>query len=235
MNRYECLVGQVAIVTGAAKGLGLGISRRLARDGMSVVLADVDEASMNAAAHEIGGAAGEVCDVADAEAVDRLVARTVSRHGRLDLMVANAGIGGGVPVAEMSNEAFRRIIAVNLEGTFYCCRAAARVMLAQRTGVIITVGSIFGQDTPPRSGAPVPTEHPRQESLPSPTRSLANWVRTAFGSTASARATWPRKCTGRPSAGGRRSKECPLRKRATVCALSSRLAAMAKRRILRAL
>ncbi len=153
MNRYECLVGQVAIVTGAAKGLGLGISRRLARDGMSVVLADVDEASMNAAAHEIGGAAGQVCDVADAEAVDRLVARTVSRHGRLDLMVANAGIGGGVPVAEMSDEAFRRIIAVNLEGTFYCCRAAARVMLAQRTGVIITVGSIFDQDTPPRSGA----------------------------------------------------------------------------------
>ena len=141
-------------MTGAARGLGLGIAHRLVRDGASVVLADVDGPGVVAAAHGLGaGAHGEACDVADAAAVERLVKATVDRHGRLDLMVANAGIGGGAPLVEMTDGAFRRIIAVNLEGTFYCCRAAARIMLLQRSGVILTVGSIFGRDTPPRSGA----------------------------------------------------------------------------------
>ena len=66
--------------------------------------------------------------------------------------MANAGIGGGGPLAEMADEAFRRIVAVNLEGTFFCCRAAARVMIPQGSGVIVTVGSIFGRDTPAGSG-----------------------------------------------------------------------------------
>ena len=147
------LAGQVAIVTGAARGLGLGIARRLAEDGARVVLVDVDPAVREAAAGIGRGVEAEGCDVADSAAVDRLVAGVAARHGRLDVLVANAGIGGGGPVVEMSDEAFRRIVAVNLEGVFFCCRAAARVMLRQRSGVLITVGSVFGRDTPARSAA----------------------------------------------------------------------------------
>jgi sorbitol-6-phosphate 2-dehydrogenase len=144
---------RVAIVTGAAQGLGLGIATRLAEDGARVVLADISDAT-HAVAAEIGpGVTAQVCDVADSAAVDRLVAAAVEQHGYLDVMVANAGVGGGAPIVEMTDEAFRRILAVNLEGTFYCCRAAARVMIPRQSGSIVTVGSIFGRDTPARSAA----------------------------------------------------------------------------------
>ena len=147
------LAGQIAIVTGAAQGLGFGIARRLAQDGARVVLVDVAE-SVHGAAAEIGPeAVARVCDVADSSAVDRLVAEAVEQHGQIDVMVANAGIGGGAPIVDMTDEAFRRIIAVNLEGTFYCCRAAARAMIPRRSGAIVTVGSIFGRDTPAGSAA----------------------------------------------------------------------------------
>jgi NAD(P)-dependent dehydrogenase (short-subunit alcohol dehydrogenase family) len=81
------------------------------------------------------------------------VASIVANYGRLDILVANAGVGGGGPLAEMGDDAFRRIVAVNLEGTFYCCRAATRAMIPRGGGLIVTVGSIFGRDTPAGSGA----------------------------------------------------------------------------------
>ena len=147
------LYDQVAIVTGAAQGLGLGIATRLAEDGARVVLGDISDA-IHAVAAGIGpGVTAQVCDVADSAAVDRLVAAAVEQHGYLDTMVANAGVGGGAPIVEMTDEALRRILAVNLEGTFYCCRAAARVMIPRQSGSIVTVGSIFGRDTPARSAA----------------------------------------------------------------------------------
>ncbi|HEY8601846.1 MAG TPA: SDR family NAD(P)-dependent oxidoreductase, partial [Thermomicrobiales bacterium] len=141
------LADQVALVTGAAQGLGLGIARRLAADGARVVLAD-RAAAVLAVAGQLPGASGRLCDVADPAAVDRLVAAIVADFGRLDILVANAGIGGGGPVVDMADDAFHRIVAVNLAGTFYCCRAAARAMIPRESGVIITVGSIFGRDTP---------------------------------------------------------------------------------------
>ncbi len=145
--------GKVAIVTGAARGLGFGIARRLHQDGARVILADIDPEVVAGAATVGERASGERCDVADSAAVDRLVLGALARFERLDVMVANAGIGGGGPIAEMSDDAFRRIVAVNLEGTFFCCRAAARAMMPEQSGVILTVGSIFGQDTPANSGA----------------------------------------------------------------------------------
>ncbi|MFT4039809.1 MAG: SDR family NAD(P)-dependent oxidoreductase [Thermomicrobiales bacterium] len=147
------LSGQIAIVTGAAQGLGLGIAARLAAEGARVVLADVSEA-VHASAAGIGPqAAARVCDVADPAAVDCLVAETAEQHGRLDIMVANAGVGGGGPLVEMTDDRFRRILAVNLEGTFFCCRAAARVMIPRQSGSIVTLGSIFGRDTPAGAAA----------------------------------------------------------------------------------
>jgi len=147
------LDGQVAIVTGAANGLGLATARRLLRDGAQVVLADISTEDLDALSDLGERASTARCDVAVSQAVDQLVSATVARFGKLDIMVANAGIGGGASVADMSDEGFRQITAVNLEGTFYCCRAAARVMQPAGSGVILTVGSIFGQDPPVGSAA----------------------------------------------------------------------------------
>ena len=96
---------------------------------------------------------GAACDVSDSAAVDNAVSEVVQQHGHLDVMVCNAGIGGGAPVAELSDELFRRIIDVNLFGVFACCRAAAKAMIPRRSGVIVTIGSVFGQDPPAGSGA----------------------------------------------------------------------------------
>jgi NAD(P)-dependent dehydrogenase (short-subunit alcohol dehydrogenase family) len=144
--------GKVAIVTGAARGLGLGIAARLVEDGMTVVLSDVASDLETVAASLGANALARRCDVSDASQVDTLVDEAVGRQGRLDLFVANAGIGAGGPIAEMDDETYRRIVAVNLDGVFFSCRAAARVMIAQGSGCIVTVGSIFGRDTPAKSG-----------------------------------------------------------------------------------
>lgn len=139
--------GQAVLVTGAARGLGRGVAERFVREGARVWLADVDPLVTTAAA-EVGAEAGVVCDVADSAAVDALVATIVDAADRLDVAVANAGVGGGGRLVDMTDEAIRRIIAINLEGVAFTCRAAARTMLPRGSGVIVTVGSVFGQDTP---------------------------------------------------------------------------------------
>ncbi len=144
---------KVAIVTGAARGLGLSTARKLAADGASVVIADVREPDPDVVTSVDSRLRFMQCDVSISQEVDRLVDTVLDQAGRLDIMVANAGIGGGGPVVELTDDVFRTILAVNLEGAFYCCRAAARVMIPNRCGVIITVGSIFGRDTPARSSA----------------------------------------------------------------------------------
>jgi sorbitol-6-phosphate 2-dehydrogenase len=143
---------RVAIVTGAARGLGLDVARRLLHDGMAVFMADVEEGVADAASRLGIRAFAAVCDVRDSAQVDSLVQTTVTRLGRLDLFVANAGVGGGGPIAEMSDEAYRQIVGVNLDGAFFSCRAAARAMIPARTGSIVTIGSIFGRDTPAGAG-----------------------------------------------------------------------------------
>lgn len=147
------LAGQIAIVTGAARGLGLAIARRLLDDGVTVILADVQPPDIEIENHLGPNAFVTVCDVADSASVDELVSMTIQRFGRLDIMVANAGIGGGGLVVDMTDDVFRRILSVNLEGAFYCCRAAARAMIPARAGAILTLGSIFGRDTPARTAA----------------------------------------------------------------------------------
>jgi len=143
---------RVAIVTGAARGLGLDIAQRLLRDGMAVFMADVDEGVSEAASRLGRGAIAALCDVRDAGQVDSLAQTAVTQLGRLDLFVANAGVGGGGPIAEMSDEAYRQIVGVNLDGAFFSCRAAARAMIPAGAGSIVTVGSIFGRDTPAGAG-----------------------------------------------------------------------------------
>jgi NAD(P)-dependent dehydrogenase (short-subunit alcohol dehydrogenase family) len=139
------------LVTGGANGLGLGVTQRFVAEGANVWIADIDPDTEAIAAEH--GAIGVVCDVSDSGQVDAVVAALAERHGGLDVAVANAGIGGGGPIVEMTDERYRRIIAVNLDGVYFTCRAAARVMLPAGAGVIVTVGSVFGRDTPAGSSA----------------------------------------------------------------------------------
>lgn len=137
------LEGRSAIVTGAAHGLGLAIARRYAAEGAHVVLADVDAEAGEAAATALGGTFVRT-DVADRTSVQSLVDVAVERHGRLDVMVANAGITGGAPFLELGDDLFDRVIAVNLRGVFLCNQIAGRQFVAQGSGgAIVNTASIL--------------------------------------------------------------------------------------------
>lgn len=149
MQRID-LTGQVAIVTGSGRGLGLAFARELARAGAAVVVNDIDPATAEAAVSSIvadgGKAVCEVVAVGDAEAADRLVSRAVQTWGRLDLMCANAGILRDKVLWNMSDEDFDAVVHTHLRGTFTCARAAVRQMRAQGTGGrLVLIASPAGQ------------------------------------------------------------------------------------------
>jgi meso-butanediol dehydrogenase/(S,S)-butanediol dehydrogenase/diacetyl reductase len=132
------LDGKVAIVTGAARGIGRAIALRLADDGAAVAVADLNLDGVQSVAGEIEGVGGRAAavqvDVADTGATSALVAETVERFGRLDVMVANAGIIQVKPLLELSAEDWDRTFAVNVRGVFLSFQAAARQMVAQGGG-----------------------------------------------------------------------------------------------------
>lgn len=138
------LSGKVAIVTGAARGIGLACATRLAADGAKVVLADVNQDTGTAAAKAIGDAAIFVpCDVGDKAKVDALVAATVAAHGGVDICIANAGIIHTGDFLDIDEADFDRVIRVNLKGAFLTGQAVARRMVEQgRGGAIVNMSSI---------------------------------------------------------------------------------------------
>jgi NAD(P)-dependent dehydrogenase (short-subunit alcohol dehydrogenase family) len=145
------LVGQVAVVTGAAQGLGMGIAEELARRGATVLLADVQLARVVEAAASLSGQGlntkGIELNIADSSQVGRCFQQVVESHARLDILVNNAGVGQNVaPVVELSDEEWQRVLGITLTGTFYCCRAAARIMEKQGSGAIVNIASINGQN-----------------------------------------------------------------------------------------
>ncbi len=138
--------GRVALVTGGGKGIGRAICRAFAREGARVAVADIDfpAASETAGrAGEEGGAALPVeVDVARAGQVERTVAWTVERFGRLDVLVNSAGLAYQGDAVETDEENWDRLLGVNLKGTWLCCKYAIPRMLAGGGGVIINLGSI---------------------------------------------------------------------------------------------
>lgn len=146
----KLLDGQIALVTGAAQGLGLEIAATLARNGASVILADVQQPKAVAAAAKLveQGLSAEAAElnIADSGSVARCFDRVAAR-GRLDILVNNAGVGQKVAaVTELSDEEWQRVIGITLTGTFYCCRAAGRIMERQGAGSIVNIASINGQN-----------------------------------------------------------------------------------------
>jgi 3-oxoacyl-[acyl-carrier protein] reductase len=141
----DALAGKVALVTGAAQGIGLAIARTLAGYGASVVLADVDADKAQEAAKSVTGhALGLAMNVARGDEVAAGIARVMSECGRLDVLVNNAGITRDGLLIRMKEEDWDRVIEVNLKGTFHCTKAALGVMIKQRSGRIISIASIVG-------------------------------------------------------------------------------------------
>jgi len=138
--------GKVAIVTGAASGFGAGIARLFAEHGAAVVLADVNGDGAKAVAAEIvrdgGEARPEVVDVTSREDLDAVVRRTTDEHGRLDVMVNNAGIPmRPTPLEDVDDATYERLASINMYGVFAGCRAAIPAMKQQGAGVILNMAS----------------------------------------------------------------------------------------------
>ncbi len=142
--------GRTALVTGAARGIGLAISKRFVKDGARVAMLDVDR-DVEAAAKALGESAlAIVADVTRPEDVERAVKTVHDRWGRLDVVVNNAGITGGSKLTwEVSDEEWQRVIACDLTSVFLVSRAAVRLMLGQGSGRIVNIASIAGKEGNP--------------------------------------------------------------------------------------
>jgi 3-oxoacyl-[acyl-carrier protein] reductase len=135
----------VALVTGAARGIGEATARRLAQEGAQVTVADLDAEGAERVAGEIAGSsAGSLavtCDVADPAQVQQMMDRTLERFGRLDILVNNAGILRDNLLFKMSDEDWDRVLSVHLRGAFLCARAAQKPMVERTYGRIISLSS----------------------------------------------------------------------------------------------
>ena len=142
--------GQVAVVTGGAAGIGAGIAARLAAEGARIALWDADEAALAAAPADHR----QVLDVTDAAAVARAASTTEAALGRIDILVASAGITGpNAPVATYPVDAWRRVIEVNLTGVFLTNRAVVPIMQRNDYGRIVNIASVAGKEGNPNASA----------------------------------------------------------------------------------
>ena len=137
------LKDRVCIVTGGAQGIGEACARRFAREGAVAVIADVDSARGQAVAAELGGLF-VACDVGDKAQVDTLVAQTVLKFGRIDVLVNNAGIFKAADFLDVSEADFDAVLRVNLKGSFLAGQAVAREMAKAGKGAIVNMSSVNG-------------------------------------------------------------------------------------------
>lgn len=147
--------GRVALVTGAATGIGFEIARRIAAEGGKVAVADINGERAGHAAASIGkAAAGIAVDVADEASVGAAFARAESQFGGLDILVNSAGITGPNATLETYSAAdWRKVMDINLNGTFLCCRAAVPLMRKRGYGRIVNIASIAGKEGNPNASA----------------------------------------------------------------------------------
>src|SRR5262245_3892165 len=143
VNASEPLTGKVAVITGAARGIGYAVAQTYAAQGATVVVSDIDESAAAAAAQNLPDATAQSCDVRDEHSVGELFDHTMHQHGKVDIVVANAGIATTSPLLDMSFDTWRTVMSINLDGVFLTLQHAARAMIASQTaGSIITMASV---------------------------------------------------------------------------------------------
>jgi NAD(P)-dependent dehydrogenase (short-subunit alcohol dehydrogenase family) len=147
LEHYD-LAGRVAVVTGGGRGIGRATAEALAEVGASVVIAEIDPTSGAATAQALREAGRQAefvqLDVTRPAEVERVAGEIQDRHGRIDVLVANAGIAINSPAEDTSDEEWRRVVDLNLNGVFWCDRAFGRRMLQAGRGSIVNIGSMSG-------------------------------------------------------------------------------------------
>lgn len=142
------LLGKVSLITGAAQGIGLATAKKFAQEGAKVVVCDIHAEAVNAAVAQCQAldaqVEGHTMDVTQRDQVDAVVAAVLARHGRIDVLVNNAGITQDARLQNMTQAQFDRVIDVNLRGVFHCAQAVANTMVAQGSGVILNASSVVG-------------------------------------------------------------------------------------------
>ncbi len=136
---------KIAIVTGAAQGIGKSIAELLIQDGILVVLLDYNERELSKAAFDlskIGKCSSFIVDVSDSGKVDNVVHEIMNMYGSIDILINNAGVAAFGTLEDADDITLERVLGVNFKGTFYMCRAVAPVMKAQKSGKILNVSSI---------------------------------------------------------------------------------------------
>ncbi len=180
------LAGKAALVTGAARGIGKAIALALAKEGCDLVVADLDELGIRRVAQEIEDLGRKALpvrvDVTSLEDVKRVFTLAVEKFGKLDILVNNAGIIKRGTIEDHRDEDWELVMAVNLKGTYYCCREAARIMKLQNWGRIINISSVAG-----KTGdiASAPSYGPSKAAVNALTKSLAREL-APFGITVNA-------------------------------------------------
>ncbi|MGB8582466.1 MAG: SDR family NAD(P)-dependent oxidoreductase [Candidatus Sulfotelmatobacter sp.] len=157
-DKSRFLDEQVAIVTGAGRGIGAAIAKTLARRGATAVLCGRTRAALDACAKAITEAGGKAevipCDVTSLESVEAAAQQIESSFGRVDVLVNNAGIGGfGGPLHQLAPDAWDQILNANLRGVYYAIRALAPIMIRARSGHIINISSLAGKNALPNGAA----------------------------------------------------------------------------------
>jgi len=147
---HDLLADRIVVVTAAAgAGIGYAVAKKAVEEGATVVLSDVHERRLAEAADLLAELAGVrpvavVCDVRDEVQVQGLLDAALAEHGRIDVMVNNAGLGGDTPLVEMTDEEWDRVLDITLTGSMRCTRASMRIMGVQGHGVIVNNASVLG-------------------------------------------------------------------------------------------
>lgn len=157
-NDSKPLAGQVAVVTGAGRGIGAAIARRLATFGATVVLSGRSLKPLQATASQIAADGGEAkvmqCDVSNLESVQALASFVNQSFGRTDILVNNAGVGSfSAPLHELTPEEWEKVLNTNLRGVYHCIRSFAPMMIDAKSGHIVNISSLAGKNALPNGAA----------------------------------------------------------------------------------
>jgi 3-oxoacyl-[acyl-carrier protein] reductase len=152
------LAGQVAVITGAGRGIGAAIARELSSLGATAVLCGRTRAALESSEKAIAQAGGKaevvLCDVTSLQSVEAAAKRVESSFGRIDILVNNAGVGGfGGPLHQLASDSWEQILNTNLRGVFYTTRAFVPIMIRARSGHIINISSLAGKNALPNGAA----------------------------------------------------------------------------------